>query len=858
MPGWSSRPLVWVAVAYALGAVLGPAAVLALGLATAMATALPAFIRPTAVQPPTVRSAVRRWGIAVCLAGTLAGWLNAATARSIGRGTFGDWVSAQVAAAAATAGSGGAGIDASYEEFSRWTRLGGRVVGEPEESGRDLRYLVRVAWTETAAGRLRSDGLALVREKAGDRPPAFGQEVLIEGDLTVPRGPGNPGEFDYRAYLERRGVAALLEAYHREETARPVGPSLTGLALALRRRLGAAVRVNLPPTEAALLEGVVFGGSRGLPPEVEKAFRDAGVFHVLAVSGSNVAFVAGAVLWLARRLRARPQTAALWAIGAVWFYALMTGAGASVVRASVMATVVLFGRVIGRPADAANSLAVAGLIILGRSPLAIHEAGFQLSFGATAGLLMFARGPDRFGLRTTGSAQMALMPLTLGSFGQAPCTALISNVVVIPVAGVLVLAGVSASAAASLLAAAAPAGAVVGGLIFLPCRLGLWLMLRTVSLASSLPWAYVNGPAPPAALAFAYYAALLWLAARLRARGPSAEPARASLQGYARMPRGDRALTLAAGFLLINLGAALFVWPRLLPPTRLEVTFLDVGQGDSAVIRPPGGRTIVIDTGNRSPAPASGGRPSPGAAAEGDQPSPAFDAGERVVLPYLRRLGVSRVDLLIITHAHDDHSGGARALIEGIPVSAVVEGPAAYTSSTLEDARLAADDRHVRRLHVALGQAWTFGRDLRLEVESPPDPGLSGTHSDVNNSSLVLRLTYGAVSFLLMGDLEDEGEALLLARGPTATVLKVSHHGSQYSTGDDFLAAVAPRYAVISVGKNSFGHPSPATVARLAAAGAVVLRTDRDGAVTFTTDGRRLTVRAFRRVFPRAGRNISP
>ncbi len=808
MPVWSSRPLVWVAVAYVSGVLAGPVVALPLAVAAAFLA--------VAVRTPS-----GRWGPALCLCAALAGGLNAAAVRAAGPGTFGDWVSSQAAAAAKD------GV--APEEFSRWVRLGGRVAGEPEESTDSLRYQVRVAWVDESSGRLRLDGLVLVRERAepgGRREDAtqplalvFGQSVALEGELTLPRRPGNPGEFDYRAYLTRRGVAALFDAYTREDLGRPAGPSLTGPALALRRRLGAAVKAHLPATEAALLEGIVFGGSRGLPPEVEKAFRDAGVFHILAVSGSNVAFVGGAMLWLARRLRVRPQRAALTAIGAVWFYALMTGLGASVGRASIMATVILFGRVIGRPADAANSLALAALVILGRSPLAVHDPGFQLSFGATAGLLLFARGPDRFGLRTTASAQMALLPLTLGLFGQAPCTALVSNVVVIPVAGGLVLAGV----AASLVAVIVP---VLAGLVFFPCRLGLWVMLRTVALASALPWAYFSGPAPPFALAAAYYAALLWLAARLRAR----EPRRPSL-----------ALTVAVGFLIVNLGAALFLWPRLLPPTRLEVTFLDVGQGDCAVIRLPGGRTIVVDTGKRSP--TGGGQ------------SPAFDAGERVVLPYLRHRGVSRVDMLVVTHAHDDHSGGARAVIEGIPVGSVIEGPAAYTSPTLEEAHKAAAGHHVPSLHAVSGQGWTLGRGLRLDVLSPAVPGLTGTHSDVNNSSLVLRLTYGAVSFLLVGDLEDEGEAALLAAhpDPRALVLKVSHHGSQYSTDEDFVSAVGPRFGVISVGPNSFGHPSPATEARLAAAGVVVLRTDRDGAVTFVTDGRRLAVSSFRSRIKRRG-----
>jgi competence protein ComEC len=876
-------PLILVAVGYGLGVVFGAAVstgspwvagltmvAVAVGL-TAVVIGLrppPASARWQASSASWVgwsRGTPVRSGIfGVALLAIGFGALNALEARSSGLGSLGRWVAAQAAIATGPASTGSG-------ELSRWVTLSGSVVGDPEVRSGSLQYLVRVREVATARQTVKLEGLVLVRERVGgpgDTPnsaspalPRHGASVRLHGDLSLPRPPGNPGEFDYQAYLRRRGVAALLDVQQREAGRGPPIPTMTGLALACRQSLGDSVAKHLRPTEAALLQGIVFGGSRGLPPEVEKAFRDAGVFHILAVSGSNVAFVSGAVVWLARRLRLRPQRAALAAIAVVWFYALMTGMGASVVRASIMATVVLLGRTLGRPTSAASGLALSGLIILVRSPLEMADSGFQLSFLATAGLLGAAEDPGtpaarrsarRVGDRTMGrphpaatalkatiGAQLALLPLTLHLFNQAPCLALVSNLAVVPLAGFLVVAGV----VAALLGLITPSP--LAAAVFLPCRLALWALTAIVTLAGRLPAAYFHAAIPPWWLDVAYYASLGWWYVSRRRVGPG--------PGIAGPPRTAR--SLAPGVLIAILALVLFLWPRLLPPSRLSVTFLDVGQGDCAAVRLPGGGCVLIDVGSRTSTGSAAGR-------EASAPATIIDAGARTIVPYLHRIGVWRIDLLVVTHAHDDHSGGLAAVLDALPVGMVAMGrvPAGGTAFTCEGLDLARPRLAGRGPPII---ALTAGEDIELaggsvlRVLSPGSAALTGTHSDVNNSSVVLRLDCGPATFLFAGDLESEGEAALLSRPaglgagraePAAViVLKVAHHGSQFSTSAEWLAAVAPSFAVISVGPNSFGHPSPRTEARLAAAGATVLRTDADGAITFTVDGRGLRVRTFRR-----------
>jgi competence protein ComEC len=499
------------------------------------------------------------------------------------------------------------------------------------------------------------------------------------------------------------------------------------------------------------------------------------VTHVLAVSGFNVALIASAVFVLVRLVGVGRRVAAGGAIVVVLGFGAVVGPHASVLRAVVMAVLVLGAFLIDRDTEVLNSLAAAALLILAVRPNDLLEPGFQLSFAATAGIVLAPQPRSRVlaALAVSVAAQAAVLPITLWHFHQVSLVALVANLAVVPLAAVATVIGLVGVA----LAFAWEAAAQLAFDAIWPALLGLRLV---VAGAARVPGALVYLPSPPP-LAIVAYASALGLAAtawRLRRREP----------------RASRRLAVAATGLLVG-AFALAVWPLARPADgRLRVAVLDVGQGDALVVEGPDGRAVVIDAG-----PGGAGR---------------LDTGARVVAPYLWWRGRLRVTATVVTHEHADHTGGMAAVRARFP------GAEIWTPASLARAPR------------------TLGGTVISAL-----PAVGGPR--INDRALVLRVDYGAVSFLLASDISGVAEHTLVTAGAPlqATVLKVAHHGARGGSTPAFLAAVRPSVAAISVGaRNPYRHPDAGALARLDATGARVLRTDRDGALLFETDGRTLAV----------------
>ena len=707
-------------------------------------------------------------------------------------------------------------------------RAVGSVVSEPETRSETQSFRVRVADVlESDAGTdqgLVGEHLRVVRPIY----PEFrhGDVVELVGEITPL---GDIESEGFRTYLESQGVVASMEYPDVVVTGHRDRGGVSDAMAGLRRELGKALERSMPEPEAALAKGMLLGQRDGIPADVEQEFNDAGISHLIVISGANVMLVAGFVVGMSRSAVGR-RHAIVVAMLVVVAYAIFVGGSPPVLRAAVMAIVVLSGVLFGRGdfsrgvasplhSHGLNALLLAGVAMTLLDPQVVKDVSFQLSFAATLGIVLFAgrfeeridlllrrlpEAPARFlsgQLAMTTAASIAVIPIIAIYFGRLSLVSIPANLLAAPLF-VMALGGSALTAAAG--AVDAGLGAQVGEFGHVP----MFLLVTLADVAASLPLASIAVTGRGIRDAVAMYGlvtiVLGWLLRR-RPRDPDEVTLKRVRVGWAAVA----AIAVA--------GAAVVVWWGALSQDsdRLRVTVLDVGQGDAILIETPDGNTILVDGG-------------PSGSVLMQALGEALPAPER------------EIDLVVLTHGQDDHVAGLVEVLRRYDVAQVMEGPLPGETGAYREWVRAVEAEDALR-HVAMaGKRIELGDDAYIEVLAP-DRRLDD--GDLNNNSVVLRLVYGEVSFLLTGDIGTLGEKALLDSGfdVRSTVLKVAHHGSEGSTGEEFLDAVAPAVAVVSSGTgNPFGHPDPGLRRRL---GEVPLfRTDLNGSVRFESDGRSVWV----------------
>jgi competence protein ComEC len=631
-------------------------------------------------------------------------------------------------------------------------------------------------------------GSVAARWPAGD-PRLAGVTSRIEG-TWIPR-PGTAGRAG--------GILAVAGG--------GPGQGFPTLSERLRTVVAGASR-ELYGTRAPLVDALMLGRRGGIDPELQDRFAQSGLVHLLSISGFHVGLIGAWVFLVARLLRARRELALIIAAAVSTAYVGFLGWPAPATRAAAVALVLARCRVRQRQVRADELLSATCLAVLLIDPWAALDLGGWLSAAALWGAARFSRWTDgalgrSVGWRTLGSsvgATLATGPITAWSLGTVAPVGVLLNFAAIPIAAVAVP-GVLVSL---LLQPVVPP-------LARPFAAGSGLMLHLLELVAQLGAAVPGGHQ-------------LLEPGRVSGAGPWLVALLVGLWITARRNTLREAARRAAWTLTVVAWVGLARTPLALAGDggpSLALHFLDVGQGDAAVIRTPAGHWILVDAG-----PAGEGA----------------DAGRRVVAPFLQRQGARKLTLAVVSHAHADHLGGLPSVMARLPTGLVVE-PGADV----------ADSRYTRFLDrlIADGVPWHAAQaGERFELDGVratvlhPRPGWAEWGEDVNEDSLVLLVEYGDFQALFAGDAGFPAEAAMLGRLRAVDLLKVGHHGSRGSTGDDWLAALAPAVAVISLGRNDYGHPAPATLARLRAHGVAVHRTDREGTVTVVTDGRRMTVKS--------------
>ncbi len=673
----------------------------------------------------------------------------------------------------------------------------GSVANDPEYVNQKWIIIVR---TEKVIRPDNKSVTGMIRISAYNMPDfsvTYGDRIKILCKIRAPYSFKNPGVFDYPKYLARNGLFVIASVFKTDEI-QIIGEGDTNpifkLSYSVKKRIKTVIYQTLSGTHAAFLDGILLGNKTSLPKEVKDWFFNTGTIHILAVSGLNVALIAGFFFFLFRFLRLNQKTANLLNIAILIIFAIITGATPSVLRATVMAIIVLTGGIIDRDLNIYHTLSFACLLILVVTPNSLFDIGFQLSYLATLSIVYLSpiiinKLPikPRWVSALIGvsiSAQIGVTPILFYYFGQCSIITLIANLFVVPLAGIILPLGGITFFVSFLWIGIAKALAMVNYLC-------ITILLYSVSYLAKLPYGLIYLPSPPWWILVGYYLIILLLTDAFR------------------IGRKGIIISLA----LLNI----FVISELCKHKDvLTVSFLDVGQGDATFIQFPKGGTLLIDGGKE-------------------------DVGEWVLIPFLNHLGIHSIDTVVITHPDIDHFGGLFTVIKERSVKMVIDNGKRGDNQRYDEFLNTIFERKIKHITTRRDDKIVGFEGVEIAILSP----WKRLFSDDNNNSICLRITYGDVSFLFSGDMESAALSRLVAVDNVETmVIKVPHHGGIGSLCEEFIEEVHPKFAVISVGRNNrFGHPRPEVLDAYKQEGTYIYRTDKDGALTFQTDGRKLWIK---------------
>lgn len=714
--------------------------------------------------------------------------------------------------------------------------LKGTVIDAPDVRDKNTRLTLSVSAVNLGGEWQEIKGEALVYVP---RYPSreYGDVLVINGE---PETPQQFDDFDYQGYLAHQGIYTVIFYPDIEVIDTGQGNTLLSWIYSLRGSLSGSLAEVLPEPQSSLAQGIILDIRGNIPPEISDDFSRSGTAHILAIFGLHLSIMAGVMLGVGLWLFGRRHYLYVWlALGAVWFYVIITGMHLPVLRGAIMASMFLFAELLGRQRSAIVALVFAAAVMVGIWPYILGDASFQLSFLAMVGLVfifpifrslgrkIIARffGEEGFtaatsnlavdALSATLGAVIAVWPVVAYYFGIISLIGPLATLLVLPaLPGAIVLGGLGALLGLFVL----PVAQVVGWIA--------WLFLSYILLiASGFLAAYVDVGSISPVFIWIYYLVLavaLWFYhhwGRFRSGLPDTTArVKSGIRISFEMSRAMKWLLLPLLVIAVLICSVAFT----MPDDELHVSFLDVGEGDAILVQ-KGNQQILID-----------GGPGPQAVnTELGGQMPFWD---------------KTIDMVVLTHPHNDHLSGLIGVLERYKVEEVLYPDLNYASPLYDEWFALIESRNIESIFACAGQRVDMGDGVIIDVLGPPALLFSGTQSDVDNNGIVLKLSYGRVSFLLTADIMQEAEMNLISRRAdlTCAVLKVGHHGSDTSTTPEFLAVVNPRIAVISTGAdNKFGHPDEEVLNRLGQflGEDNIYRTDLHGTIEFTTNGEKLWVK---------------
>jgi len=636
---------------------------------------------------------------------------------------------------------------------------------------------------------------------------AIGNIIHFKGDFYKGNEERNPGEFDYNKYLRFRGISGLLTAYNISslKIIKANKNNLSNFVFIARRYIDRQIGKLYNMQSAALLRGLLLADRSQISYDTKTEFINSGIIHILAVSGLHVGFIILIFLFIFGRFNIYLRSI-LTIVGLI-IYLILIGPPASAFRAGVMVILLIVALITNRSTNLLNSIAIAGFIILLIHPEELFNAGFQLSFSAVISIAIIyppiSKWINSYDIKYNSlknillfiavslAVQIGTIPFTIYYFGKVSLVALFTNMIIIPLVGVVIAIGIMSIVFGLMSAAIASYFSIVNHLIIN----FIYYLIHLIG-SSDHSFLRINGFSVYDIVLFYLFLSIAFV--------------------FYRKFTGNIAKSILLMLCVLNiLLLSRFDNVELMPDNRLSVMMVDVGQGDSFLLKFPNGETALIDAGTASF---------------------SYDSGERVILPLMNYLGIKKIDYGFVSHLDLDHYGGIISLIHNDKISRIYK-PATDTSEIKEVRfeKFVAGNKlpedYYRRGIIKIGNA-------RIYVLNISDYNLS----DSNNRSGLLKVVYGNSAFLFTGDLYKRGEeyySKMYGGFLDSDVLKVGHHGSKTSSSEAFLKMVTPEVSLISDRRqNKFHHPARQTLDKLRAINSKVYRTDISGAVLLQTDGR--------------------
>lgn len=653
----------------------------------------------------------------------------------------------------------------------------------------------------------------------------IGQKLEVTGALSFFEPAYNPGNFDRKLYYQKQDIHASLWAERIKITEKAYSP-FSQKIYEFRRRWKTALEESMSEKGSGVLAAMILGEKGDMDAEMKELYQVNGIGHILAISGLHLSFIGVGLYRLLRKITGSYGAGGGAGIAFLLLYVFMTGFTVSVVRAFIMFLFRVGADIAGRHYDSPTALSVAAVFVLVWRPLSIYDGGFWLSFGAVFAVIVifpvFSELPFQ-GLWASISINLVLFPVILYYFFEFPVYSVLLNLFVIPLMSVLLFLGIFGSLLCVL--GIFPGITIyVGKILFGICEKILWLYEKSCNATLNIPGARLVGGQPGIWQIVVYYvcltaAVLLCLRWRRRLEAQKETKKKLLKLFYCHM----------CGIFIWLLGSILLLC-QFENNGKLQITVLDVGQGDGIFIRGPGGSAYLVDGGS----------------------SDVKHVGKYRIEPFLKSQGIKRLEYVFVSHGDSDHINGIAEMLEreavGIKIKTLVFPTEAVWDEALKELAAKAAKSGVRVAVIEPGQK-TGEEGLEITCLQPGENYVSETG---NAASMILKVTYGEFDMLLTGDVEGEGERLLVDTlhsdyvGQNIEVLKAAHHGSKNSSTEEFLKEVNPMYTIISAGKkNRYGHPHEETIDRLKDIGSRVYSTKECGAVKIDVKDDRMTVQEF-------------